>query len=284
MAEDLPHDGGTLAQPARSGPILEVDGLTVGFGNGNGRPPVLNGVGFSLRPGEILGLVGASGSGKSLLARSLLRLEKPARIHSGSIRILGEDISRASQKRVRAIRGSRIAYVPQNPLSALDPVYSIRFQFKEVLKSHRVTHGNGRKPGRPRPLVDKILDWMKSVDISEAGTRIKQFPHQWSRGMLQRALLAMSFSPSPRIIILDEVTSALDPTITLQMISLISALRDRHETAVILITHDLAIANEICDSIAVLHRGHIVEQGRAKDIFHHPRHDYTRQLLSNMVI
>ena len=94
----------------------------------------------------------------------------------------------------------------------------------------------------------------------------------------------MSFSPSPKIIILDEVTSALDPTITLQIISLISALRDRHETAVILITHDLAIANEICDSIAVLHRGHIVEQGRTKDVFHHPRHDYTRQLISNMVI
>ena len=281
---DLPHDDGMRVQPALSGPILEVDGLTVGFGNANGRPPVLNGVNFSLCPGEILGLVGASGSGKSLLARSLLRLEKPARILSGSIRIMGEDISRSSQKRVRAIRGSRITYVPQNPLSALDPVYSIRFQFKEVLKSHRVAHGNGRRPDRPRTLADKVLDWMGSVDISEARTRIKQFPHQWSRGMLQRALLAMSFSPSPKIIILDEVTSALDPTITLQIISLISALRDRHETAVILITHDLAIANEICDSIAVLHRGHIVEQGRTKDVFHHPRHDYTRQLISNMVI
>ena len=179
---DLPHDDGMRVQPALSGPILEVDGLTVGFGNANGRPPVLNGVNFSLCPGEILGLVGASGSGKSLLARSLLRLEKPARILSGSIRIMGEDISRSSQKRVRAIRGSRITYVPQNPLSALDPVYSIRFQFKEVLKSHRVAHGNGRRSDRPRTLADKVLDWMGSVDISEARTRIKQFPHQWSRG------------------------------------------------------------------------------------------------------
>ena len=273
-------------RPAAREPILEVRDLKVGFSQANGLPPVLDGVSFTLHPGEILGLVGASGSGKSLLAKSIIRLEKPARILSGSILVNGEDIAYFSQKKVRPFRGRQVAYVPQNPLSALDPVYSIGFQFREVLKSH--TNGNRADhhfpPSNGTNLLSQILDWLSRVDISEARTRIGQFPHQWSRGMLQRALLAMSFASSPRIIILDEVTSALDPTITLQIINLIGTLRDQRQTAVILITHDLAIAHEICDSIAVLHRGLIVEKGKAKNILHHPGHEYTRQLVSNITV
>ena len=277
---------GSLSSPAASAPILEVEDLRVGFPGSNGGRPVLDGVGFTLCPGEILGLVGSSGSGKSLLAKSIIRLEKPAQIRSGSIRLQGVDIAHMPQKSVRPFRGSVVTYVPQNPHGALDPVYSIEFQFREVLKSHaNGRRGNGRSPStNGNSITEKIIDWMKRVDISDAATRITQYPHQWSRGMLQRALLTMSFSTSPRIIILDEVTSALDPTITLQIISLITALRDRHRTAVIIITHDLAIAHEICDSIAVLDQGVIVEKGAAHAIFHHPKHHFTQQLVSSLAI
>ena len=258
--------------------ILEISGFCVDFPRAAGAKKVLDGVSLSLRPGEILGLVGASGSGKSLLAKCLLRLEKPARIISGSCRLQGREITRMTPKQMMPLRGRLIGYVPQNPLNALDPVYSLGFQFREVLAA------NGAKGLGRASFLSKVLHWMKMVDISEAAARLGQYPHQWSIGMLQRALLAMSFSASPQVIILDEVTSALDPTITLQIISVILNLRDRNRTAILFITHDLAVASQVCDSIAVLHQGRIVEQGATQQVFDNPSHPYTKQLASSLVL
>ena len=231
-------------------------------------------------------MVGSSGSGKSLLAKSLIRLEKPAMIITGSIVLQGVDLVKASPRELRGLRGGVIGYVPQNPLSALDPVYSIGFQFKEVLARHlsRILPESRSNGADKNALWNNILKWMKRIDISDPEPRLRQYPHQWSRGMLQRAILSMSYSITPQVIILDEVTSALDPTITMQIIALLKDLRARNNTSIIMITHDLAIANEICDSIAVLSEGRIVEKGPADEVLNRPQHPFTKRLAAGLVI
>lgn len=257
-------------------PILRVDGLTVGFAGAAGTQNVLRDIHLTLGPGEILGLVGESGSGKSLLARSLVRLESPARIGAGSILLDGNELCAKSQREMEALRGRAITLVLQHPERAMDPVFKMGSQFLEVWTSG---HGNARRP-RKR-FFPIIQDMLRSVGIADARRRCRQYPHQWSRGMLQRAQLVMAFSTSPAVLILDEVTSALDPTVCLQILDTLARLKKTCRTGVILITHDLFVAAEICDRVAVMHQGRIVETGTVSDIFDRPTHAYTRRLVSS---
>ncbi|BBO82302.1 peptide ABC transporter ATP-binding protein [Desulfosarcina ovata subsp. sediminis] len=259
-----------------SAPILRVEGLTVGFPGTPESHHVLQGVDLTLKSGEIFGLVGESGSGKSLLARSLVRLESPARITAGTILLEGEELCARTQREMESLRGKKITLVLQHPERAMDPVFRMESQFREVWTSDRV---DARR--QQRRFLSVIQRMLHSVGIADARRRCRQYPHQWSRGMLQRAQLVMAFSVSPAVLILDEVTSALDPTVCLQILDAIMRLKQTRHTGVILITHDLFVAAEICDRVAVMHNGRIVETGTAGDIFRRPAHPYTRLLVSS---
>ena len=352
-------------------PLLEVEDLIVDFPAGAAVSRVLQGVRLSLHRGEVLGLVGESGSGKSVLARTLVRLESPAKIVYGSIMLDGRELTDAGQKDLDRIRGKEISLVLQNPKSAMDPVFTVGGQFREVVSTLAFTGEDFRESPTPNPLpkhvgqasspsaerlgkksgflttsqrflhllnrqrcrqarlrperdgsrirepggtsfpretngkvppvndyvsilscarrkgwkkriLKEIYDLLLSVGIASPEERCRQYPHQWSRGMLQRAQLLMGFLTTPKVVILDEVTSALDPTVTVQILHLIRALKERHKTGIIFITHDLSVASELCDNLAVMRKGAIVESGATSDILHRPSHPYTKQLVAGM--
>jgi ABC-type dipeptide/oligopeptide/nickel transport system ATPase component len=265
--------------------VLAVHGLSAGFPAP--RPsPILEGVDLTLAAGEILGLVGASGSGKSLLARCICRLEAPARITAGRILLQGIDMCQASARTAAGQRGSSVVLIPQDPRSALDPLFQVGFQVEESLfcaGNGRRPRGNGRRPrgnghqscpreGGPsrNGLRSRLLDLLRRTGIGDSRRRLGQYPHQWSRGMLQRALLAAAFAVGPRLLVLDEVTSALDPTIALAIVTLIRDLVRSHGTSVLFITHDLDQARFLCDRRVVLHDGRIVAEGNIYEAFTHP--------------
>ncbi|MDH4316996.1 MAG: ABC transporter ATP-binding protein, partial [Desulfobulbaceae bacterium] len=237
---------------------------------------MLNGTSFSLYRGEILGLVGESGCGKSLLARTLVRLESPARIVSGTIKLDGREISTPQrQKEMRKYRGRKISLVLQNPKSAMDSVFTVGRHFKDVFS---IRHGltNYTDKTNKKSIQYEINKLLQAVGISSPEERSRQYPHQWSRGMLQRAQLQMTFVTMPDVIILDEVTSALDPTVTMQTLCVIRQLTENKDSAIIFITHDLSVALEICDRIAVMEKGRIVESGPAREIILTPSNSYTK--------
>lgn len=261
-------------------PILKVKNLVVDLPGRATGPRVLDGLCLSLNRGEILGLVGESGCGKSVFARTLVRLEYPGKIVSGSIVLGGQELTTQSQQKMQYFRGRKISLVLQNPKSAMDPVFTVGNQFKDVLS---VRSGLKKRRWRKQERENqKINDLLQTVGIASPEERCRQYPHQWSRGMLQRAQLQMAFSTRPEVVILDEVTSALDPTITVQIIQLIALLKKRYGTGIIFITHDLSVALEVCDRVAVMHKGHIVENGAAREIVFRPSHPYTRRLVSGM--
>lgn len=251
-------------------PILTVENLTVDFPK---QFRVLDGVELDLKRGEILGLVGESGSGKSVLARTLLRLESPGKIVSGRIMLDGMELTQKSTREMRAIRGKKIALAMQDPRDAMDPVFKIGAQFREVLSF-------GHFPSKKAVLFRKICGRLANVGISQPEVRYRQYPHQWSRGMLQRGQLAMVFATQARILVLDEVTSALDPTVIIHILHLIRQLRRERNVSIILITHDIFIVSEICDRVAVMRHGCIVEKGSVRAILSEPSHAYTRQLVA----
>lgn len=260
--------------------ILTVRNLAVKISNGAGDVDVLKGIDLGLGKGEILGLVGESGAGKSMLARTLVRLEAPAVLTSGEILLDGRDLVRSSRKELSHIRGEKIAMVPQNPMDAMDPLFSMKAQFREVFMARNNggrSNGNG---GNRRLFLEKTEAFLRTVGIASPRERCRQYPHQWSRGMLQRGQLVMVFLSRPSVLVLDEVTSALDPTVCLQILDAVARLREEHGTAILLITHDLFLAAEICDRLAVISSGRIVETGPVRDIFQKPDHPYTRTLLS----
>ena len=249
--------------------LLAVRNLSVDF-PAHGR--VLDQVSLSLKKGEILGIIGESGSGKSVLARTLVRLETPGRISSGSILLNGQELATQSQAAMRGIRGQNIALAVQDPRSALDPVFRIGSQLKEAMGS-----ALGRTKGS---FHEAICGQLAQVGISSPHLRCRQYPHQWSRGMLQRAQLVMLFSTGAQVLLLDEVTSALDPTVTLQIIELIRKLQQERQVSIILITHDLAVVQELCDRAAVMQHGRIVESGSLSQVLHSPAHFYTQELVA----
>ena len=261
-------------------PILDVRDLVVDFPGKKINSRIISGLSLSLESGETLGIVGESGSGKSLLARTLVRLESPAKIISGSVVLDGQDLVAQHRREMKGLRGKKISLVLQNPKGSMDPVFTMGSQFREILA---LSSDPNQKGSVNRETKDKkIYQLLKDVNIASPEERCRQYPHQWSRGMLQRAQLQMAFSTGPEVVILDEITSALDPAITIQILRLMSEYKKKHGTAIIFITHDLSVAGEICDRIAVMQRGTIVEQGNAKQIIESPSHSYTQRLVSGM--
>ena len=250
--------------------ILRVSHLRVAIREKREEVVLLQDVNFSLARGEIHGLVGESGCGKSLFARSLVRLEAPAYILSGSILVDNcEVVDTASPP--GPFRGKKISLVLQHPSTAMDPVFTLASQFKDALSI---------LPGSERSM-ESVYTLLEKVGISSPASRCRQYPHEWSLGMLQRAQLVMALLADPRILILDEVTSSLDPTMALQIVELVSQLRKERHTAFILITHDLAMAAHVCDRISVMHQGTIVETRAVEDLFERPEHPYTADIVSN---
>ena len=255
--------------------VLQVKNLGVAFGNNS--PAVISGLDLTLFRGEILGLVGESGSGKTLLAKTVLRLDKNAVITSGDIVVEGESIVQCSEKTMRQLRGSSISMAMQDPAEAFDPLFTVGTQLFEALSVGEVMVKGAVDRKRIR---EQIINLFAEAGIDAPHARYRQYPHQWSKGMLQRAQLLMTMAQKPKIAILDEVISALDPTIALQILDLIRRMRRKFGSSILFITHNLGAAKEICDRIAVINGGTVIEVGNAEDIFSKPQKEYTGQLVS----
>lgn len=253
-------------------PLLSVRNLETQFDTAEGTVHAADGVSFEIDAGEVLGLVGESGCGKSVTGRSLLRLiQPPGEICGGEVLFDGENILEYSREELRRLRGDRISMVFQEPMSALNPVFDIGWQVGEPLRVHRDL---AKKASR-----DRAVELMRRVGIPSPEDRIDDYPHQFSGGMRQRAMIAMALACEPELIITDEPTTALDVTIEAQILDLIRELNAELGMAVLMITHDLGIVAELCDHVAVMYAGRIVEYGPVERIFDQPRHPYTKGLL-----
>jgi peptide/nickel transport system ATP-binding protein len=264
-----------LAHLPDHAPLLEVRDLTVHFNTERGQVRAVAGVSFDLAPGETLGLVGESGCGKTVTAMSILRLlPMPPAAITGAIRFQGEDLVRASDSRMRQIRGDRIAMVFQEPMTALNPVLTVGEQVAEALRLHR---------GFSHPAA-----WQEAgaalgrVGFPDAAHRLDQYPHQLSGGLRQRALMAMALACDPDLLIADEPTTALDVTIQAQILALLARLKAELGLAVLFITHNLGIVAQTADRVAVMYAGLIVESAHTGELFGHPDHPYTRGLLDSV--
>ena len=253
--------------------LLEVKDLKTYFYTDSGVAKAVDGVTFSLDKGKTLGIVGESGCGKSVTSLSIMRLVDPAtgRNEGGSIVFDGQDLLTLPEKEMRKLRGNRISMIFQEPMTSLNPVFTIGDQISESLKLHK---GLDKKAAR-----DRAIELLELVGIPEAGKRVDEYPHQLSGGMRQRVMIAMALSGDPELLIADEPTTALDVTIQAQIIDLIKALQKEKNASVILITHDLGVVANIADRIVVMYAGQIVERGTSIEVFHHPRHPYTNALL-----
>ncbi|HVW93644.1 MAG TPA: ABC transporter ATP-binding protein [Devosia sp.] len=255
-------------------PALEVRGLTTVFESAAGPVKAVDDVGFDVLPGEVVGLVGESGSGKSVTLRSIMRLvHAPGKV-SGSVRWQGRDLIGLSEADLREVRGGEIAMIFQEPMTALNPVLPVGLQIEENLATHLAL---GRRERAKR--AEELLDM---VGIPEARRRLHDYPHQFSGGMRQRVMIAIALASSPKLLLADEPTTALDVTIQDQILKLILRLRDELSMSVVLVTHDLGVVAATCDRMAVMYAGRIVETGRVADIFAEPHHPYTRGLLGSV--
>ena len=258
-------------------PLLSVRDLRVWFFTDQGEAKAVDGVSFDVREGETLGIVGESGCGKTVTSLALLGLlpEPPARIMDGSsVRFRGQELVGADEKQLRALRGNEISMVFQEPMSSLNPVFSVGDQIGEALRLHR---GMNRRAARAEAV--RLLD---EVGIPEPARRVDEYPHQLSGGMRQRVMIAMAISCGPKLLLADEPTTALDVTIQAQILELLAELRRTLGMAVLLITHDLGVVAEVCDRVAVMYAGQVVETGTVEDIFVRPAHPYTRGLLGSL--
>jgi peptide/nickel transport system ATP-binding protein len=255
--------------------LLEVRDLTVHFDTEDGLVEAVDGVTFTVRSGEILGVVGESGSGKSVTALALLRLIRPpGRIVQGAVRFEGTDLVGLSEDEMRAVRGTRIAMVFQSPRTALNPVLTVGRQISRLFELHQ---GASRAEGRAR-----TIEMLKLVGISEPERRARQYAHQLSGGMCQRVMIAMALATSPRLLLADEPTTGLDVSIAAQILDLLRDLGRRTGASILLITHDLGVVAEVCDRVAVMHAGQIVEVGAVRTIFARPFHPYTQALVRSI--
>ncbi|MCF6273968.1 MAG: ABC transporter ATP-binding protein [Rhodobacteraceae bacterium] len=256
--------------------ILDVVNLKTVFSTRDGEVHAVNNVSFSLKPGELLGIVGESGSGKSVTMMSLLKLlpMPPAEIRSGVIEFDGQDIRQISDEELRRIRGGEIGFIFQDPMTSLNPVFTVGFQLVEPLRVHM---GLSRKAAKKR-----AAELLELVGIPDAPARLKDFPHQFSGGMRQRVMIAIALACDPKVLIADEPTTALDVTIQAQILELIKELRQKLGMAIVWITHDLGVIAEIADRVAVMYAGQIVEHAEVKELFANPQHPYTRALLETL--
>jgi oligopeptide/dipeptide ABC transporter ATP-binding protein len=263
--------------PSGDTPLLEVTDLRTWFDTDQGTARAVDGVTFDVRAGETVGIVGESGCGKTVTSLSVLGLlpTPPARVLDGSsIRFRGEELVGASARRLRAIRGNEISMIFQEPMSSLNPVYTVGDQIGETLRLHR---GVSRREARTEAV--RLLD---EVGIAGADRRVDEYPHELSGGMRQRVMIAMALSCAPDLLIADEPTTALDVTIQAQILELLAALRASRGMAVLLITHDLGVVAEVCDRVVVMYAGQVVERGTVEEVFTDPRHPYTRGLLASL--
>ncbi len=256
-------------------PLLQVENLSIGFQDWSGRvTSAVRDISFTLNAGQGAALVGESGSGKSIISLTLTRLlpEPPAVIQGGRILLHGEDILTASPEKLRSVRGKRIAYIFQEPASALNPVMDVEHQIGEVLMLHRPEIP-------PRGRREEILSLLTEVGIVQPAERLKAYPHQLSGGMQQRVMIAMALAASPDILVADEPTTALDVTIQRQIMLLLAKLKASRNMAILLITHNLGIIRSVAEQVIVLYRGDIVEQGPVETILSTPEQPYTKALL-----
>ena len=255
--------------------ILKVEDLKTSFMTSSGEVQAVRGVSFEVHKGEILGIVGESGSGKSVTSMSILRLlADTARIKNGKIEFEGTDLTKVSDKQMREIRGQKIAMVFQDPMSSLNPLIPVGKQVAEMIHVHH--------PEMKRDeLQAATLELFREVRIPEAEKRLKSYPHEFSGGMRQRIMIAMALACNPRLIIADEPTTALDVTIQAQILDLLRGLKDKINSSIMLITHDLGVVAEMADYVVVMYAGRVVEKGTAREIFKDPRHPYTIGLMKS---
>jgi oligopeptide transport system ATP-binding protein len=256
--------------------LLEIKDLTVRFDTSEGVVKAVNGVSYQLNEGETLGVVGESGCGKSVHARSIMRLIPipPGRIERGEIWYGGRDLLKLPENDMYQIRGPEIAMVFQDPMTFLNPVLTVGFQVAEALKLHQKMDDDEAS--------EQAGELLSLVGIPEANDRLNDYPHQFSGGMRQRALIAMALSCNPKLLIADEPTTALDVTIQAQIVDLVKRLQEQFGMAVMWITHDLGVAASLVKTINVMYAGYLVERGSVKDIFKRPRHPYTKGLLASL--
>ncbi len=255
--------------------FLSINNLEVSFFTHAGEVKAVRGISYSVNKGEILGIVGESGSGKSVSTSALMRMvAAPGEILAGQIQFDGKDILSLSEKEMTEIRGRDIGMVFQDPMTSLNPVYTVGNQIDEVLRKHTDLNKSERKA--------RIIELFELVGINQPEKRIKQYPHEFSGGMRQRVVIAMALACNPKLLIADEPTTALDVTIQAQIIELLKELKEKINITIIFITHDLGVIAEICDKVAVMYGGTIVEQGSLEDIFYRPRHPYTIGLLKSI--
>jgi oligopeptide/dipeptide ABC transporter ATP-binding protein len=256
-------------------PVLQVKDLKTQFFTDDGVVQAVDGVSFDLHPGETLGIVGESGCGKSVTALSILRLiQEPGRIVGGQILFKGSDIVAMSEEDVREIRGKDIAMIFQDPLSSLNPVLTVGFQIEEAMEAHEKVGG--------KVALSRAVQLLKQVRIPAAESRVNDYPHQFSGGMRQRAMIAMGLANKPSILIADEPTTALDVTVQAQILELLRDLNRDLKTAIILITHNMGVVAGLCTRVLVMYAGRIVEQGPVERIFKNPQHPYTWSLLQSI--
>ncbi|REK76706.1 ABC transporter ATP-binding protein [Paenibacillus paeoniae] len=255
-------------------PLLEVSHLSTDFHTSAGKVRVVENVSFTLAAGQTLGIVGESGSGKSVTSLSVMRLlPKKRAVVQGSIKLHGTELSTLKDKELRKVRGNKIAMIFQEPMTALNPVFKIGNQLQEAIIQH-----TGKRGKQARELAIQLL---KDVGISAAQQMMLSYPHQLSGGMRQRVMIAMAMSCDPEVLIADEPTTALDVTIQAQILDLMKELQRKRGTAIVLITHDLGVVAEMCDKVAVMYAGQIVEEADVKTLFQSPKHPYTKGLLQS---
>lgn len=255
--------------------LLEIKNLQTHFPTKEGIVKAVNDVSFHVDAGELLGLVGESGCGKSITALSVMRLiSHPGKIVGGSIKFNGTELTEVSENSMREIRGNDIAMIFQDPMTSLNPVYTVGEQIAEALRLHRKMNKSDA--------WDAAIEAMKEVAIPSPSRRVNDYPHQLSGGMRQRVMIAMALACEPELLIADEPTTALDVTIQAQILELLNELRETRKLAILLITHDLGVVAETADRVCVMYTGKIVEESGADEIFENPKHPYTRGLLNSV--
>ena len=256
-------------------PLLKVRDLHTSFFTPAGEVKAVNGISFNLDRGKVLGIVGESGSGKSVTAYSIMQiLASTGKIVSGSIKLDGQELVNASEAVMRTVRGNRISIIFQDPMTSLNPTYTIGHQLMEAILLH--TDRNKKQAW------DRAVEMLKLVNVNEPEKRMKQYPYEFSGGMRQRVMIAMALACEPDILIADEPTTALDVTIQAQILELMKSLQEELGMAIIMITHDLGVVAQMCDEVIVMYAGSICEQGTADEIFYNPKHEYTKGLMRSI--
>lgn len=256
-------------------PLVEVEGMNVKFVSREATVHAVNGVDFSLMPGEVLGVIGESGSGKSVSMRALMRLLPDKAQISGKVRVAGRDVLKMSKTELTAMRGRDVSMIFQEPMTALDPVYTIGYQIAETILRHEsISHAAAMK---------RALDLLEFVRVPSAARRLKSYPFELSGGLRQRAMIAMALSCNPKLLLADEPTTALDATVQIQVLILLRKLQQEMGMGVIFVTHDLSVAAQVADKVAVMYAGQIVEMGLVRDVLRNPQHPYTQGMLASTV-